>query len=86
MTNLEQAARQALSALEAEHGLYVPHEDNVPDATLDAIVTLREVLLTDIPALNKLLNELDKKAGSGFIPWEIEDAFAEYVGIKERTK
>lgn len=28
--------------------------------------------------VQKILAEIDKKCGSGFLPWEIEDAYAEY--------
>ena len=28
--------------------------------------------------VQKILSEIDKKCGSGFLPWEIEDAYAEY--------
>ena len=36
-------------------------------------------------ALQKLIAAIDKKCGSGFIPWEIEDAFSEYMIIKKGT-
>jgi len=50
-------------------------------------MTDKELLeLAEKAALKKLLAELDKKAGSGFIPWQIEDAFAEYMELKEQTK
>jgi hypothetical protein len=71
-----------------ERSIGVPYRDQLTDfeymqAEIDE---LSKLLAGENAALEKLLAELDKKAGSGFIPWEIEDAFAEYMGLKEKTK
>ena len=52
----------------------------------------KEALQNEIENTREFIEELHQalklcqKAGSGFIPWEIEDAFAEYTGTKARSE
>ena len=43
-------------------------------------------LRAKLAALDNLLMVIDERVGNGMIPWEIEDAFAEYeaAGAKEK--
>jgi hypothetical protein len=44
------------------------------DALLHKVAWLEKQL----DCVQTILAEIDKKCGSGFLPWEIEDAYAEY--------
>lgn len=69
--------KSEVTCMEAELEAMIAENHRMSDLW-SAMKAERDELRTKLAALDNLLLVIDERVGNGMIPWEIEDAFAEY--------